>query len=154
MAKNKHKNVADAIAPQNAESQNAVNEQGQTNVDASANVASQAEPEEKREMTEGEARHQKRQEKLAQKKLARQKEQKKSKTVEKNGQKQPKTSKAKEVTGELKKVTWPSFGTVVKNTLLVLGIVILITLGLFVVDRIFSWLYQLIVDGAVTNWWN
>lgn len=154
MAKNKHKSVAQATTTQDAESQNAVNEQSQTKVDAGADVASQAEPKEKRQLTQGEAKHAKRQEKLAQKKLARQREQKKSKTVEKNGQKQPKTSKAKEVTGELKKVTWPTFGAVVKNTLLVLGIVILITLGLFVVDRIFSWLYQLIVDGAVTNWWN
>ena len=108
----------------------------------------QPEVQEQPVLTEAQLRNQKRQEKLQQKKQAKAKENKKDK---KSGE--PKTNKGKEVVGELKKVTWPTFGTVVKNTLLVIGIVVLITIGLFVVDRLFSWIYQLLVNGAVTNWW-
>ena len=85
MAKNKHKSVAQATTTQDAESQNAVNEQSQTKVDAGADVASQAEPKEKRQLTQGEAKHAKRQEKLAQKKLARQREQWSKATKNKQG---------------------------------------------------------------------
>lgn len=65
---------------------------------------------------------------------------------------EPKKNKAKETVAELKKVTWPTFGKVVKNTLIVLGIVIAFTVVLFCIDRILSWLFQLMVDGKVTNW--
>ena len=70
----------------------------------------------------------------------------------KKAKKEPKISKVKETVSELKKVNWPTFNKVVKNTLLVLGIVLLSTVGLFLVDRVLSWIYQLLVDGAVTNW--
>lgn len=60
---------------------------------------------------------------------------------------------AKESVSELKKVTWPTFGDVVKNTLVVLGIVLACTAALFLIDRVLSWLYQLIIDGTITNWW-
>lgn len=63
-----------------------------------------------------------------------------------------KKNKTKETVAELKKVTWPTFGKVVKNTLIVLGIVIAFTVVLFCIDRILSWLFQLMVDGKVTNW--
>lgn len=65
---------------------------------------------------------------------------------------EPKKNKAKETVAELKKVTWPTFGKVVKNTLIVLGIVVGFTIVLFCIDRILSWLFQLMVDGKVTNW--
>ena len=65
---------------------------------------------------------------------------------------EPKKNKTKETVAELKKVTWPTFGKVVKNTLIVLGIVIAFTVVLFCIDRILSWLFQLMVDGKVTNW--
>ena len=65
---------------------------------------------------------------------------------------EPKKNKAKETVAELKKVTWPTFGKVVKNTLIVLGIVIAFTVVLFCIDRILSWLFQLMVNGKVTNW--
>lgn len=65
---------------------------------------------------------------------------------------EPKKNKAKETVAELKKVTWPTFGKVVKNTLIVLGIVVGFTVVLFCIDRILSWLFQLMVDGKVTNW--
>lgn len=103
------------------------------------------------QLTEAQLKHQKRQEKLQQKKQARAKGNKKDNKAKANDQK-PKTNKGKEIVGELKKVTWPTFGQVVKNTLLVIGIVLLCTAALFVVDRLFSWVYQLLVNGSVTNW--
>ena len=79
------------------------------------------------------------------------KEQKNKKTKKQNVA--PKINIAKVSVGELKKVTWPTFGEVVKNTLIVLGIVLVCTLALFLIDRVLSWLYQLLVSGTVTNWW-
>ena len=79
------------------------------------------------------------------------KEQKGKKTKKQNDA--PKKNIAKESVAELKKVTWPTFGEVVKNTLIVLGIVLVCTLALFLIDRVLSWLYQLLVSGTVTNWW-
>ena len=65
----------------------------------------------------------------------------------------PKKNIAKESVAELKRVTWPSFKEVVKNTLIVLGIVVACTAALFLIDRVLSWLYQLMISGTVTNWW-
>ena len=98
-------------------------------------------------LTDSQIKNQKKQEKLQQKKQAKAKENKKDK--KKASEPKQKNNKAREVVGELKKVTWPTFGKVVKNTLLVIGIVLLITIGLFVVDRLFSWVYQLLVNGYV-----
>lgn len=78
------------------------------------------------------------------------KEQKNKKAKKQNTE--PKRNKAKEAVAELKKVTWPTFGDVVKNTLIVLGIVVACTLALFAIDRVLSWLYQLMVYGNVINW--
>lgn len=100
-------------------------------------------------LTEAQIKNQKRQEKLQQKKQGKAKVNKK----DKKGEPKQKIGKSREVVGELKKVTWPSFGKVVKNTLLVIGIVLLATVALFLVDRLFSWIYQLLVSGTVTNWW-
>ena len=65
----------------------------------------------------------------------------------------PKKNLAKESISELKKVTWPTFGDVVKNTLVVLGIVLACTAALFLIDRVLSWLYQLLIKGYIQNWW-
>ena len=65
----------------------------------------------------------------------------------------PKRNLVKESVGEIKKITWPTFGEVVKNTLIVLAIVLICTAALFLIDRVLSWLYQLMIDGNVTNWW-
>ena len=46
----------------------------------------------------------------------------------------------KETTGELKKVTWPKFKDVVKQTGVVLAVVVVFTLVLFGFDRLCSWL--------------
>ncbi len=50
------------------------------------------------------------------------------------------TQKSKEMVSELKKVSWPSFGKVVKTTGVVLLVVTVCTLILFGADRLFSWL--------------
>lgn len=56
--------------------------------------------------------------------------------------------KVKSVFGELKKVSWPSFGTVVKQTSVVIVIIALCTLVLFGVDSLFSLLYKLLTKGV------
>lgn len=56
------------------------------------------------------------------------------------------TTKSKETVSELKKVTWPSFSKVVKQTAVVLGVVIFFTVILFGIDRLLSWLFGLLVN--------
>ena len=104
-------------------------------------------------LTDAQLKNQKRQEKLQQRKQEKAKEVAKNKKKAKGGDQKPKTNKGKEIVGELKKVTWPTFGQVVKNTLLVIGIILLITAGLFLVDIVFSWIHQLLIQGSVTTWW-
>ncbi len=53
-------------------------------------------------------------------------------------------TKSKETLSELKKVSWPSFKTVVKNTGVVISVVVVFTLVLFGIDRLLSFLYTLI----------
>lgn len=48
---------------------------------------------------------------------------------------------------ELKKVTWPSFGKVVKTTGIVISVVVIFTLVLFALDRGLSFLYDLLVKA-------
>ena len=72
------------------------------------------------------------------------KKQKDNKKKAKKEQPANKPNKAKETVAELKKVTWPTFGKVVKNTLLVIFIVILSTLVLFGIDYGLSWIYKLL----------
>lgn len=63
--------------------------------------------------------------------------------------KQSKTAKRiKETTSELKKVTWPSFGTVVKKTGIVLAVVIIFAVVLFGIDRLLSWLFELLTTSV------
>lgn len=50
----------------------------------------------------------------------------------------------KESFSELKKVSWPSFGTTVKQTGVVISVVAICTLVLFGIDRLFGWLYTLL----------
>ncbi len=52
--------------------------------------------------------------------------------------------KLKESMSELKKVSWPSFGTTVKQTGVVITVVAICTLVLFGIDRLFGWLYTLL----------
>ena len=67
---------------------------------------------------------------------------KKSKKKEKGPNKL--ATKTKETISELKKVSWPSFKTVCKNTGIVISVVIICTLVLFGIDRLLGFLYTLI----------
>ena len=51
----------------------------------------------------------------------------------------------RKVFSELKKVSKPSFGKVVKNTCVVIAVVAICTLLLFGVDRLFSWVNDLLL---------
>lgn len=53
--------------------------------------------------------------------------------------------KTKETVSELKKVTWPSFGKVCKQTAIVLGVVLFFTVVLFGIDRLLAWLFGLLI---------
>ncbi|MCL2621624.1 MAG: preprotein translocase subunit SecE [Firmicutes bacterium] len=53
----------------------------------------------------------------------------------------------KETGSELKKVSWPSFATVRKKTLVVLGVVICFAVVIFVLDLGLSELYKLLTKG-------
>lgn len=66
----------------------------------------------------------------------------------KNSKKKEKKSikkKASEVWSELKKVSKPTFGTVVKNTCVVIAVVAICTLLLFGMDKLFSLIYDLLL---------
>jgi len=54
--------------------------------------------------------------------------------------------KTKEVFSELKKVTWPSFGKVVKSTGVVIAVVLFFLLAIGGADTLLSW-----VIGLVTS---
>ena len=75
---------------------------------------------------------------------------KKEKVQKTKAQKQPnpKQNKVKETVAELTKVTWPTFPKVVKNTLLVLVIVLISTAVLFGIDYVLSLLYKLLTPSA------
>lgn len=73
---------------------------------------------------------------------------KKDQKNKKQAKKEPKPNRVKESVAELKKVTWPTFNQVVKNTLLVLGIVLIFTIVLFGIDYGLSWIYKLLTPAA------
>ena len=54
--------------------------------------------------------------------------------------------KIKEVFSELKRVTWPSFTTVLKTTGVVLVIILIFLVVVTGVDTLFAWLLSLITD--------
>jgi len=55
--------------------------------------------------------------------------------------------KFKETSSELKKISWPSFGTVVKKTLVVIGMVIFFTIVLWGIDYLLGLLYNLLISN-------
>lgn len=73
----------------------------------------------------------------------------KAKDVKKKKEKQKKPNKVakalKDTGNELKKVEWPTFKQVVKQTSVVLAFVIVFALVLFGFDRLCSWLTSLLV---------
>lgn len=71
----------------------------------------------------------------------------KAKTVKKNAKPKKSLGKmAKETTSELKKVSWPTFPQVVKQTGVVIAVVIVFTAVLFGFDRLFGWLYTILIE--------
>lgn len=56
-------------------------------------------------------------------------------------------NRVKEMGSELKKVSFPTFKKTVEQTSIVLSVVILFTLVLFGIDRLLSFLYELLVSG-------
>ena len=72
----------------------------------------------------------------------------KSKSKTKKKEKKSIKKKASEVWSELKKVSKPSFGTVVKNTCVVITVVAICTILLFGVDKLFSLIYTLLIPNG------
>ncbi len=73
------------------------------------------------------------------------KDKKDKKSKKKDPNKKGVSQKSKELYSELKKVSWPSFGKVVKSTCVVLLVVTVCTLLLFGADRLFFWLFGLLM---------
>lgn len=76
------------------------------------------------------------------------KKQEKGKDKKKKDKKQKKgglIKKTKETASELKKVTWPSFGEVVKKTGIVIAFVLIFALVIFGVDTLLGWLVGLLI---------
>lgn len=57
---------------------------------------------------------------------------------------EPKRSRAKETMSELKKVSWPSFAKTMKQTGMVISVVVLFMLVTLGIDSLLSWLLKLI----------
>ncbi len=64
----------------------------------------------------------------------------------KNANAQPKRSRVKETMGELKKVSWPSFGKTMKQTGMVISVVLIFTLVVLGIDSLLGWLLKLITN--------
>ena len=62
----------------------------------------------------------------------------------KKQEKTVKVSKTKETISELKKVSWPSFGKTMKQTGMVISVVVIFTLLVLGIDSLLSWLISLI----------
>lgn len=56
----------------------------------------------------------------------------------------PKRSRAKETFGELKKVSWPSFGKTMKQTGMVISVVLIFMLVTLGIDSLLTWILKLI----------
>ena len=52
--------------------------------------------------------------------------------------------RVKETMSELKKVSWPTFGKTVKQTGMVISVVVICTLVLFGIESLLGWLYGLL----------
>ncbi len=76
-----------------------------------------------------------------QKRLEKQKQKEKAKKEKKPGM----FKKLREAWGELKKVTWPTFGTVVKKTGVVILVVLIFTVVLFGIDYLLGTLSSLLI---------
>lgn len=73
------------------------------------------------------------------------KKQQKQKTKKAKANAQPKRSRVKETVGELKKVAWPSFGKTMKQTGMVISVVLVFTLVVLGIDSLLSLLFGLLI---------
>lgn len=69
---------------------------------------------------------------------------KKSKPAKKTKNKEPKRSKTKATISELKKVSWPTFGKTMKQTGMVITVVVLFMLVTLGIDSLLIWLLGLV----------
>lgn len=77
-------------------------------------------------------------------KEAKKEKQPKQKTKKAKANAQPKRSRTKETLSELKKVSWPSFGKTMKQTGMVISVVLVFTLVVLGIDSLLNWLIKLI----------
>ena len=87
--------------------------------------------------------------KLAKEEPKAKKDKKEQKAKKQKKAKEPKQNKVKETVAELKKVTWPTFGSVVKKTGIVLAVVVIFAVVLFGIDRLLAWLFDLLTNQVV-----
>ena len=66
--------------------------------------------------------------------------------VIKNKEQKQKRSRVKETMSELKKVSWPSFGKTMKQTGMVITVVVLFMLVTLGIDSLLTWLLKLITN--------
>ena len=59
--------------------------------------------------------------------------------------KEPRKSKTKATISELKKVSWPTFGKTMKQTGMVISVVVIFMLVTLAFDSLFSWLLDFII---------
>ena len=59
---------------------------------------------------------------------------------------EPKRSRTKETLSELKKVSWPTFGKTMKQTGMVISVVVIFMLVCLGFDSLLSWLLKLITN--------
>lgn len=71
----------------------------------------------------------------------------KTKTKSKKQTKNKKPSKVKGAFSELKKVTWPNFTRVVKETLVVLSVTAVFLIVIFGIDQLLSLIYNLLTKS-------
>ena len=72
------------------------------------------------------------------------KESKKEKKAKAKKDQTPKRNRVKETFGELKKVTWPTFGKTMAQTGMVIAVVAIFGVLIFGIDMLLSWLFGLI----------
>lgn len=66
-----------------------------------------------------------------------------AKQKKQKGQEKVKRSRTKETMSELKKVSWPSFGKVMKQTGMVISVVVIFMLLVIGIDQLLTWLLSL-----------
>lgn len=68
-----------------------------------------------------------------------------SENVEKKGFMQKVKDSFKSYKGEFKKIIWPSWNTIVKNTGIVLAFIIIIAAVIYVIDFVFAGLFHWVI---------